>query len=107
MKDLNKLKGKAYKEAVKRIENYGSSDFEMRQAIQYRKNFMQMLKQNYQNYDNYRKLVRTLNKIENPLTFYEKLKNSTYGEKVIDIIFMYDTSDGEEILDSLIEEVGE
>lgn len=64
-----------------------------------------MLRKEYQNYDNYLKLVRRLNKIENPLDFYKFLKSSTYGGKVEDIKYMYDSTDGEEILENLFEEI--
>lgn len=82
----------------------GSLDSEIRRAVQYRKNYMKMLK-DYRNYDNYMKLVRRLNKIENPLDFYEFLRHSKYGGKVEDIKYMYDASDTEEILESLTEEL--
>lgn len=82
----------------------GSLDSEMRRAVQYRKNYMKMLK-DYRNFDNYMKLVRRLNKIENPLDFYEFLRNSKYGGKVEDIKYMYDSADSEEILESLTEEL--
>lgn len=82
----------------------GSLDSEMRRALQYRKNYMKMLK-DYRNFDNYLKLVRRLNKIENPLDFYKFLVNSEYGGKVEDIKYMYDATDAEEILESLVEEL--
>lgn len=63
-----------------------------------------MLK-DYRNFDNYLKLVRRLNKIENPLDFYKFLVNSEYGGKVEDIKYMYDATDAEEILESLVEEL--
>lgn len=77
----------------------------MRLAVSYRKNYMTMLRKEYRNYDNYLKLVRRLNKIQNPLDFYNFIKNSTYGEKVKDILYMYDATDGEAILESLYEEL--
>ena len=72
--------------------------------MQYRKNYMKMLK-DYRNYDNYLKLVRRLNKIENPLDFYEFLKRSKYAGKVEDIKYMYDSTDAEEILDETYQEL--
>ena len=85
----------------------GSLDSEMRLAVTYRKNYMKMLRKTYQNYDNYLKLVRRLNKIENPLDFYNFITNSTYGGKVEDIIYMYDSTDGEKILDETYQELVE
>lgn len=105
VKDFEKLTGKKLQEAIKRIESYGSLDFDMRKATIYRKNYMTMLRKDYQNYDNYLKLVRRLNKIQNPIDFYNFIKNSTYGGKVEDILYMYDASDGEAILESLFEEL--
>lgn len=107
IKNIEKLKGKAFEKALTKLEDYASADFEMRRAVLYRKNYMTMLRKTYQNYDNYLKLVRRLNKIENPLDFYEFIKNSSYGGKVEDIMFMYDTTDGEEILENLFEEIEE
>ena len=105
VKDFQKLTGKKFQEAIKRIENWGSLDSEIRRAVQYRQNYMKMLRKTYQNYDNYLKLVRRLNKIENPIDFYNFITNSTYGGKVEDIIYMYDASDGESILANLYEEL--
>lgn len=107
IKHIEKLKGKAFEKALTKLEDYASADFEMRRAVLYRKNYMTMLRKEYRNYENYLKLVRRLNKIENPLDFYEFIKNSSYGGKVEDILFMYDTTDGEEILENLFEEIKE
>lgn len=63
-----------------------------------------MLK-DYRNFDNYLKLVRRLNKIQNPLDFYAFLIHSKYSGKVEDIKYMYDSADAEEILESLVEEL--
>lgn len=84
----------------------GSLDSEMRRALQYRKNYMKMLK-DYRNFDNYLKLVRRLNKIQNPLDFYAFLIHSKYSGKVEDIKYMYDSTDAEEILESLTEELSD
>lgn len=105
VKNFEKLTGKRLQEAIKRIESYGSLDFDMRKATIYRANYMKMLRKEYQNYDNYLKLVRRLNKIPNPIDFYNFIKNSTYGGKVEDIMYMYDSSDGESILANLFEEL--
>ena len=105
VKNFEKLSGKKLQEAIQRIESYGSLDFDMRKATIYRKNYMTMLRKTYQNYDNYLKLVRRLNKIQNPIDFYEFIRNSSYGGKVEDIIYMYDSTDGEAILGNLFEEL--
>lgn len=104
VKNFEKLTGKKLQKAIKRIENWGSLDSEMRRAFQYRKNYMTMLK-DYRNYDNYMKLVRRLNRIENPLDFYKFLINSKYSGKVEDIKYMYDATDAEEILEALYKEL--
>lgn len=79
----------------------------MRRALIYRQNYMTMLRKEYQNYDNYLKLVRRLNKISSPLEFYDFIKSSKYSGKVKDILYMYDATQGEEILETLFEELVE
>ena len=49
---------------------------------------MKMLK-DYRNFDNYMKLVRRLNKIENPLDFYEFIK-ALGGAKYLDLLSSFD-----------------
>ena len=95
-----------YEEAKARIENWASSDFEMRRAIIYRENYFQMMKERYLGLDHYDEVIEALKKIENPMTFYNKLKNFDYGEQLKDITFMYENTPYQENLNKLAISLG-
>ena len=95
-----------FEEAKVRIENWASADFEMRRAIIYRENYFKMLKERYEGLDNYDKVVEALKKIQNPITFYEKLKNFESGEQLKDITFMYENTPYQENLNKLAISLG-
>lgn len=94
--------GKAFENLKARLENLGSSDYEMRKAIQFRENYYKML-ENYKNLDNYEKLKARLDKIENPISFYEFVNKD---ERLSDITFMYDVGMEQELFDDILENIG-
>lgn len=102
----NKQKEK-FEEAKARIENWGSSDFEMRRAIVYRENYYSMIEKTYSSLENYEQLKKLLDSIENPLDFYETLKALESGEKLKDISFMYEATPFQRTLNKLISELSE
>lgn len=76
--NLNKLeetKGVDLELVKKRIKMYGEESYELRKAIQYRKNYMFSLSQ-MSSYDNYDKFVDRLEKIKNPIKFFEFISQS-------------------------------
>lgn len=89
--DIFNRKGQAYNLTKQRLENYGSSDFELRRAIVYKENYLSMLQKRFEEVDGYKKLVREVKKMQ-PLDLYERLKAMEEGEKIKDISFMYDSS---------------
>lgn len=109
-KPSSKLSKKSQKErfqkAKARIENWGSSDFEMRRAIIYRENYFTMLSKTYINVDNYEELIKKLKAIKNPLQFYEVIKKLESGEKYKDITFMYDATPYQQTLNGMLDELG-
>lgn len=105
VKDIFKKKGVAFELAQKRIENYGSQDYEIRRAIIYKENYLSMLQKNFENQDGYEELKKEILKM-NPTTFYEKLKNMEKGEKIKDISFMYDENQFDEAWELLFDEFG-
>lgn len=86
LKKIESRTGYDFNALRRRIFNVGTNDYEMRRAIQYRKNYFSMIK-NYENFDNYDKLYKKLNSIKNPIEFYNYV---TQNELLSDIIFMYD-----------------
>lgn len=104
---LSKEKQKErFEKAKARIENWASSDFEMRRAITYANNYFEMLTKKYSNLENYDLLMNRLKKIDNPLEMYEVLKKLESGEKYKDISYMYDATPYQRTLNSLLNELG-
>lgn len=93
-------------ESIKRIENWGSLDFEMRRALIYQENYFQMLEATYSGLENYDKVVEKLKSISNPIDFYKKLKAIESGEKLKDISFMYTNQPFQANLNRLAIELG-
>lgn len=53
-----------------RITKQGRADYKMRQAINYRNNYMKEMEK-YKNYDNYELLKKKMESITNPIRFFE------------------------------------
>lgn len=81
----------ASKETLKnmktRLKIFGASDYDMKKAMIYKENYMTMLEKTYANFENYDKLVEKLNSYENPLAFWEFIKDY---ELLRDIEYMYE-----------------
>lgn len=89
LRNLRKIEtrtGYEFNALRRRLANVGTSDYEMRRAIQYRENYFSMIK-NYENFDNYDKLINKLQSITNPIEFY---KFVSQNELLSDITYMYD-----------------
>lgn len=97
---------KRFEEAKARIENWGSSDLEVRQAFIYRQNYFTMLSKTYSNLEGYDVLVKYLQSIENPVKFYELIKALEQGEKFKDISYMYDATPYQRTLNLYLESLG-
>lgn len=70
----------------KRLGFLGSSDYEMKKAIIWKENYMKII-EDYQDYDGYDKLMKVLNKVKNPLEFFNLFESST--ETLIDDYIKY------------------
>ena len=105
IKNVFKTSGKKFQATVKAIENLGSSDYEIRRALIYRENYLKMFKQ-FQNSPYYEEILKKLKAIQNPVSFYKKIKSLTFGEYLADIKFMYDSSQGELALNQMARELG-
>lgn len=89
LKKFQTSKGFEFSELKRRAFNQGRADLEMRKAIVYRENYMKVLKDHYQNFDNYDKLIKYLNRFKNPISFFNVMKN-TGDENIVDIYMIYD-----------------
>lgn len=75
IQQFEKLKEFEYKDTKERVLKLGSKDYELRKAMIYRENFMNSLGE-MSTYDNYQLLVDKLNKISNPIKFFEFVQQS-------------------------------
>lgn len=105
IQNVFKKRGAEFQKTVSSIENLGSSDYEIRQALLYRDNYLKMFEQ-FKNSEYYEAIVKKIKSYENPITFYNKISSLTYGEYIRDIKFMYDSKQAELILGSMAEELG-
>lgn len=105
IQNVYKKRGTEFKKVVASIENLGSSDYEVRQALLYRDNYLKMFEQ-FKNSEYYKAIVKKIKSYENPITFYNKISSLTFGEYIRDIKFMYDSKQAELILGQMAEELG-
>lgn len=106
IQNLYKKKGKEFARVVSRIENLGSSDYDMRRAYIYKENYLSMFKKTFFIHPQYEEIYKKLEAIENPITFYETILNMRYGENLADISFMYDAKNNIEAVNILASELG-
>ena len=64
--------------------NLGNLDVELKKAMTYRENYLAALEQ-MSGYENYDRLIKELNKIKNPIKFYEFIQKSN----VLSDLFIY------------------
>lgn len=73
--NLEKRKGFEFKRVKESILYQGKSDIELKKAETFKINFLESLKQ-ASNFEGYDKLINKLNKIKNPIDFYNRVKKS-------------------------------
>lgn len=77
LQNINKLNDlpTSFKERkIKRINDLASSDFEMKQAKNYRDWYIRSIDEFYSQFKGYDKLKKKLESIKNPITFYNMIK---------------------------------
>ena len=75
IKSFETLRDFEYKDTKERVLKLGSKDYDLRKAMIYRENFMKSLTE-MATYDNYNLLVSKLEKIQNPIKFFEFVQTS-------------------------------
>ena len=73
--NLENKKGFEFQRTKKSIFIQGSIDINLKRAETFRRNFLESVKE-ASSFENYDKLVKELNKIKNPIDFYNKVKES-------------------------------
>ena len=74
LKELETKKGYEFKRQKERIKNAGSSDYQMKRAITYKKNYIEDMKK-YSHLKNYELLKVKMESFVNPFDFYEYVKD--------------------------------
>ena len=92
LKNLELKKGGDFTRMKERIAKYGNLDYKMVKATIFRENFKEALKQSgAENFENFSLLQKKMNRIKNPINFYEFIKNSNV---FMDIFDYYKPGDG-------------
>lgn len=86
LQGLEQKTGQAFEKLKKRISLLGTTDFELRRAIQYRKNYIQTIEDNFKNLDGYEELKKAFDEHKDPYRFFEWIK-STGNINIIDISY--------------------
>lgn len=84
IKKLEEKAGYEFNRIKIRLQDLGSSDFKMIKSIIFKENFMGAV-ESYSNLDGYDLLIKKLNRMKNPINFYNLIKKSD----VFSDIFLY------------------
>lgn len=76
LEKLETVTGQEFERLKNRIRNLGSSDYNMRKAITYRKNVIEQLEELKNGYSEFQEIYDLLDKIKNPVKFYETMQKS-------------------------------
>lgn len=79
MKQLETSTKEDFKDIVARIHKLGRKDYDLKRAIQYRENYYKAIQESgLENYKNYTKFKNRIDRIKNPIKFFEFIKKSDY-----------------------------
>ena len=84
IEDLFNRRGTEFRRTKKRTESWGKNDYELWRASIFRENYMNALEE-MSNYKNYKLLKEKLESIENPIAFYNYVKQSN----ILSDLFLY------------------
>lgn len=76
LKNLEKAGKEEFSRIKKRLEYFGSSDYDLKKAIIWKENYLRTIK-NYSGYEGYEQLMELLKNYSNPIQFFELFENST------------------------------
>lgn len=85
-----------------RVKNQGVLDYKMKQAINYRNNYIKELEK-YRNYDNYELLEKKMQQITNPISFFELM---SANELTQDLTYQSDEVLSQEEFNSFLNDLG-
>ena len=112
IQDLFNREGREFRRTATRTMRWGKSDYDLWRADVFRKNFMYSL-EHMKNYGNYNIIYNKLSTINNPIQFYNYLKDN---DKILSIFDYYQDehdantfggySDNQEAFDDAVESLG-
>jgi len=112
IEDLFNRKGAEFKRTKERAKSWGKSDYELWRASIFKENYMEALKE-MSKYKNYKLLKDKLESIENPIQFYNYVKQS---DIISDLFLFYKDKataqtyggfvDNQEAFDTALEQLG-
>lgn len=102
LKEIENLSGFDFNRLKERITRMGTSDYAMKKAIVFRKNYLKEMEK-YAHFDNYDLLMKKLNSISNPVSFFEFVSNN---ELTGDLTYQSDENYTQEAFNSFVQDFG-
>lgn len=99
---LEKLSGEEFRNAISRLHNIGTSDFNLRRDLIFQENYFSMLEKSFGNLESYKKLMKKLKTIA-PQSLYKFLTN--ISDKYNDIKYMYEQKYNEQFFNEYVKDV--
>lgn len=102
LKQIEKKTGYEMERLKERIQRTGTSDYTMKKALTYRKNYLKEMEK-YSHLDNYDKLMNKLNSISNPIAFFDFVSQDELAK---DLTYQSDEYLTQEAFNFFVESLG-
>lgn len=102
LKEIETKVGFEFNRLRKRLANLGTSDYTMKKAIIFRQNYIKEMEK-YSHFDNYEVLMKKLNSITNPISFFNFVSQN---ELTGDLTYQSDENFTQEAFNSFVEDFG-
>lgn len=102
LKQIETKRGYEFNALKRRIMSQGASDYTMKKAIVFRENYLNEMKK-YSHFDNYDILMKKLNSISNPVSFFNFVSQN---ELTGDLTYQSDEVYSQEAFNSFVQDFG-
>lgn len=102
LKNIESAVGYEFNRLRERLSRMGASDYAMKKAIVFRENYLKEMEK-YSSYDNYDKLMKKLNSITNPISFYNFVAQNEFAG---DMTYQSDEVYTQEAFNSFLQDLG-
>ena len=102
LKQIETKVGYEFNMLKRRIASQGASDYTMKKAIVFRNNYIKEMEK-YSHFDNYDKLIKKLNSITNPISFFNFVSQN---ELTGDLTYQSDETYTQEAFNSFVQDFG-